>query len=115
MKDKKISLKDKKRIPPSKARKHTSHRSEIRPSLSPNISSNFHNKLPLLKVTVPEWLTGCPAKAMVFGLAGSNPVCDDFFFAFRFIIGFSRQYVFLFFDFSLIILYKWSFSFFFFL
>lgn len=43
MKDKKISLKDKKRIPPSKARKHASHRSEIRPSLSPNISSNFHN------------------------------------------------------------------------
>ena len=43
MKDKKISLKDKKRIPPSKARKHVSHRSEIRPSLSPNISSNFHN------------------------------------------------------------------------
>ena len=50
MKDKKISLKDKKRIPPSKARKHASHRSEIRPSLSPNISSNFHNIVLWLKL-----------------------------------------------------------------
>lgn len=33
----------------------------------------------LIKVTVPEWLTGCPAKAMVFGHAGSNPVCDVIF------------------------------------
>lgn len=49
----------------------------------------------LIKVTVPEWLTGCPAKAMVFGHAGSNPVCDVLFEVFYFFTIYSLPYFFL--------------------
>ena len=34
------------------------------------------------QVTLAEWLTRCPAKALSFGRAGSNPAGDDLLFRF---------------------------------